>query len=382
MPPESAGNLVLVEIELKNSKRVCRVYRIDPINLDQANSFDVSFAARDRPPGFESVAGGVVYVRRAGSTLQTYDANLPKRGDGAYWRHPVHRNGLFAAVVLPQGYSLPSVDEATPLLTEVKLHSDGRLVLHWDIADNRDHSAEFTWHMATHHFDQSRLEQHCSELNNEAFQRRQGVSQVSSHSPSATPSAKFPSWAPIAGAIFGGVTLVFFMALVVAGVMGYQIAQGSTFALNAILALGVALAAAFLGGDAAAKGNLPIPLLQDRPVEFAIGGGLAAFVIIFLIANALNPSPPGVPSPPAAQAKETFTVCHGEYEKACKKHAYTVWEECSDKNGVEGFSPTVSCKNLCKKPLGPGLCVVNRAPGTEAESGDHCGYSWLTVSCF
>jgi hypothetical protein len=58
-----------------------------------------------------------------------------------------------------------------------------------------------------------------------------------------------------------------------------------------------------------------------------------------------------------------------------------VWEECSDKNGVAGFMPNVSCQRLCNKRA-DGSCAVERSPGTETESGGHCGYSWWRITCF
>lgn len=87
-------------------------------------------------------------------------------------------------------------------------------------------------------------------------------------------------------------------------------------------------------------------------------------------------------SPAYGETKQLWTVCHGEFESTCKKHSYNKWEECSAKNGVKGADNNVSCQNLCGKAKGPGSCVVERLPGTTAEKGNRCGYSWFTVSCF
>jgi hypothetical protein len=101
---------------------------------------------------------------------------------------------------------------------------------------------------------------------------------------------KFPDWAPIAGAIFGIVVLVFFMGIVLLTMNGHPLPSTARFPIISVLALGVALAAAFLGGDATARGNIPIPFAKDNPVAFAVGGGIAAFVIVFLIATYEFPS--------------------------------------------------------------------------------------------
>jgi hypothetical protein len=106
----------------------------------------------------------------------------------------------------------------------------------------------------------------------------------------ARDETKFPDWAPIAGAIFGIIVLAFFMGIVLLTMSGHPLPSTARFPIISVLALGVALAAAFLGGDATAKGNIPIPFAKDNPVAFAVGGGIAAFVIVFLIASYEFPS--------------------------------------------------------------------------------------------
>jgi hypothetical protein len=90
-----------------------------------------------------------------------------------------------------------------------------------------------------------------------------------------------------AGASFGGLTLVFFMAIVFATLTGHTVPPSARFPIIAVLALGVALTTAFLGGDAAAKGQLPLPLFKDKPIEFSVAGGIAVFVIVLLLGNAI-----------------------------------------------------------------------------------------------
>jgi hypothetical protein len=89
--------------------------------------------------------------------------------------------------------------------------------------------------------------------------------------------------------VFGALTLVFFMALIVASLFGKVVPSSSKFFVLAVLALGVALALAFIGGEAAARGRLPVPFLNHHPVEFSVAGGVAAFLIIFLVGNAIYP---------------------------------------------------------------------------------------------
>jgi hypothetical protein len=123
------------------------------------------------------------------------------------------------------------------------------------------------------------LEAHCASLNKEAFH-------VRSH-PSRVPAPYFPSWAPIVGAFFGGITLIFFIVMATLTMLGHGIPASGRFPFVAALALGVALASAFIGGDAVARGRLSIPFLKDKPVEFGVLGGIAVFVIVLLIGNTI-----------------------------------------------------------------------------------------------
>jgi hypothetical protein len=99
-----------------------------------------------------------------------------------------------------------------------------------------------------------------------------------------------PSWFPIAGYAAGAVTLLFFMYVAL-----FQPAQ-PIFAHVIVTALGVALAAAFIGGDAAAKGSVPIPWIKNDPMAFTVAGGIGTFVIVLVLGWALflnnaSPSP-------------------------------------------------------------------------------------------
>lgn len=92
-----------------------------------------------------------------------------------------------------------------------------------------------------------------------------------------------PSWVPIAGVVFGAITLLFFMTLVFLSVNGNEVPHGSRFLVVIVLALGAALASSFLGGSAAAQGKIPIPLIKDYPIEFSIVGGIATLILILIV---------------------------------------------------------------------------------------------------
>lgn len=92
---------------------------------------------------------------------------------------------------------------------------------------------------------------------------------------------------------------------------------------------------------------------------------------------------------PKAYAARTLVICHGEFKtKAevsgtdskfwCDQHPYTVFEHCGDDNGVGGANPQESVNNLCG-----GKGIVNPAPaeGGSGHAGNHCGYSWFSITC-
>ena len=101
---------------------------------------------------------------------------------------------------------------------------------------------------------------------------------------------RFPSWALIAGFISGIATLIYLMGLLLLLVIfRLHVSSIAGFILSSILAFGAALSCAFLGGSAAAKGQLPIPGGTNRAIEFSITSGIAVFVIVFILSNILFP---------------------------------------------------------------------------------------------
>ena len=101
------------------------------------------------------------------------------------------------------------------------------------------------------------------------------------------PPLQFPSWAPVAGFIIGAITLFFLMGIIVASIFKYEVPQSSKFFVVSFLALGLALSFAFIGGSAAAKGELPVSLsyFNHKPLEFSVSGGVSVFVIIFVLSH-------------------------------------------------------------------------------------------------
>lgn len=92
-----------------------------------------------------------------------------------------------------------------------------------------------------------------------------------------------PSWFPICGAVFGGISLLFFMILVMLSVFGKEIPSTSKFIVVAVLAISSGLSANFLGGTAAAEGKFKIPYFENSPISFGVTGGIAVLIIVFVL---------------------------------------------------------------------------------------------------
>lgn len=101
------------------------------------------------------------------------------------------------------------------------------------------------------------------------------------------PDMKTPSWFPVAGVVLAGMTLFFFMGLVIAGVAGHEVPADSRFLVVCVLALGAALGGSFLGGSAAAKGEIPLPFAKNHPVAFTASGGVAILIIVLVLGHFL-----------------------------------------------------------------------------------------------
>jgi hypothetical protein len=95
---------------------------------------------------------------------------------------------------------------------------------------------------------------------------------------------KIPPWFQSAGFVTGALTLLFFMLLVVVGIWGHEVPSGSRFLVVAVLALGCALSAAFLGGHAAATGNIPF-FGNAHPLAISTTGGVAILVIVLILGH-------------------------------------------------------------------------------------------------
>lgn len=91
---------------------------------------------------------------------------------------------------------------------------------------------------------------------------------------------KVPGWFPKAGYAAAGLTLLFFMLLIVASIFGHQVPAESRFLVSLVFSLGASLAVAFLGGDMAATGKIPI--FKESPLTFSATGGVATLIVLLV----------------------------------------------------------------------------------------------------
>ncbi len=92
-----------------------------------------------------------------------------------------------------------------------------------------------------------------------------------------------PQFSLRVGAWFGAVALAFFMLLVLLSVAGHIVPEGAKYLIVIVLALSGGLATAFLGGNASARGSIPIPKVQEHTLTFAVTGGIATLIILLVL---------------------------------------------------------------------------------------------------
>jgi hypothetical protein len=104
--------------------------------------------------------------------------------------------------------------------------------------------------------------------------------------------ASFPSWAPRAAA---GSALAAIAALITLGaltLLGRAPSPALGLAGVMVVSLGLALACAFVGGDAAVKRRIPLIACQRRPVAFSVAGGAMMFLLLLAL-GIYSPFPAG-----------------------------------------------------------------------------------------
>jgi hypothetical protein len=91
-----------------------------------------------------------------------------------------------------------------------------------------------------------------------------------------------PAWFARAGFVVGGISLLFFMGLVLLSIAGHEVPAGSKFLVVVVLAMGAAFSAGVLGGEATARGKIPF-LANQNPLTISTTGGIAVLLIMLIV---------------------------------------------------------------------------------------------------
>lgn len=89
------------------------------------------------------------------------------------------------------------------------------------------------------------------------------------------------------GAVFGGIALLFFMGLTLLSIGGHAVPHDARYLVIIVLALSGALSAGFLGGNASARGAIPLPLASEHPLAIAFTGGVAVLIALLVLGSRL-----------------------------------------------------------------------------------------------
>ncbi|MDN8601515.1 hypothetical protein Q0A17_19200 [Citrobacter sp. S2-9] len=97
------------------------------------------------------------------------------------------------------------------------------------------------------------------------------------------------TWIPIAGLSLGALTLIFLMVVVIMSMLGHPLPDNLKYIVISIMAFGLAFSTAFLGGRAVINGAIPgVP--GQKAMNFSMTGGVAVFLIVFIVASYYIPS--------------------------------------------------------------------------------------------
>ncbi len=139
MPPEKAGNIVVLDLYHEDAKLMAKRERVDPGASNPPIQTKVSWYATEPPPDYFSIGEGVAYVRTVHGSKPGKDINKADvdrldpttfsspDGHSFEYRDVVEGEGFMLIVVLPHRYTL---SDATPKPIEPKIF-EGRLAFYW-----------------------------------------------------------------------------------------------------------------------------------------------------------------------------------------------------------------------------------------------------------
>lgn len=97
------------------------------------------------------------------------------------------------------------------------------------------------------------------------------------------------TWTLVAGLAVGTLTLIFLMVLVIMSATGNPPPESVKYIIITIISFGLAFSTAFLGGRASIRGAIPF-LPEGKTASFSMVGGVAVFLIVFIVASEYYPN--------------------------------------------------------------------------------------------
>src|SRR6266481_5125214 len=111
MTPEAPGNLVVLDLNLRDGGLTGNIERVSPPQEGASRgALRVRFDARTKEPGFYAVGNGVAWVSQPTGYVHSARepaGSIPSAGGlKFYYNHVAYGEGLMVVLVLPKGYTL------------------------------------------------------------------------------------------------------------------------------------------------------------------------------------------------------------------------------------------------------------------------------------
>lgn len=283
MTPEREEELAVMDLSYSNSELKGD---IEYWRAPKGERLRVTWDAQRQPKNYAPIHDGVAsyfvnedwkpdFVEPYPSPPTVIENSRYRWGEGGF------KSGIpsmMMILILPHNYTL---SDPSPMPIGAKEY-DGRLALYWIPVADSEGRAEVLF----------TLKEFKGDLVSEVRRIDKSRSSIPSSSPidvdrKEPETEEVPSWFSVAGVVFGAITMIFLMLLIILSLFGREIPTSSRFIVVSFLALSVGLSSTFLGGTAAARGRMSLPFFKESPMSFAATGGIAAFIIVLVLGYVL-----------------------------------------------------------------------------------------------
>ncbi len=271
MAPESPSDLVVLNLrfetdELKGERLKANFEGFERTKemKDRDELIYVSWSA-DRPPnGYVPAGEGAVYVRGTPEPrFESYSVDIGSANDPRYTWIYAFKGALMIVLLLPKNYVLPDRGNYP---VRAKVLKNGRLAAYW-IFEGPD--VELHWRM-------KKVETEAEVASNEADINSRAISRGTRRTAPVVLDPK-PARNEMASLVFGGIALLFLMALIFVGPR--DLAPNYQPIVPFIAAIAGGFLSYFFVGKLDLSGTIP----RFDSVRIAAAGGFAVFVFVFMM---------------------------------------------------------------------------------------------------